>query len=373
MEMQQFCFHYWCQELLQKNKMLTQEQISEIKEHLSKAQNPLFFYDNDQDGLCACLLLQRYIGRGKGVAIRSFPAMTKDYFRKVEELNADYVFILDKPSVEKDFFNEVAKINLPVVWIDHHELQKKEMNEIPDFVNYYNPLYNKNPSNEPITALCYQITQKEDDLWIAVAGSISDKFYPNFYEDFKKQYPELAINSKEPFGILYKSNIGKVARIMGFALKDKTSNIVKMFKFLIKSKNPYDVLNENSENYFMHKRFEHIEKKYQKFLEKARESKDDYKNIIFFQYGGDTSISSDLANELSYEFPDKAIIVAYISGIKANISARGKGIREPILKVINEIDNATGGGHEDAVGAQVKIEDLEMFKKKVLKIIDTSD
>ena len=46
--------------------MLTTKQISEIKEHLNNAQNPLFFFDNDPDGLCSFILLQRYIKRGKG-------------------------------------------------------------------------------------------------------------------------------------------------------------------------------------------------------------------------------------------------------------------------------------------------------------------
>ena len=49
--------------------MLSEKQVKEIREHLEKAQNPLFFFDNDQDGLCSFLLLQRYIGRGKGIAI----------------------------------------------------------------------------------------------------------------------------------------------------------------------------------------------------------------------------------------------------------------------------------------------------------------
>mgnify|MGYP001604119763 FL=1 len=100
--------------------MLTDKQVKEIREHLEKAQNPVFFFDNDPDGLCSFLLLQRFIGRGKGVPIRSFPEMTKEYFRKVTELNADYIFILDKPNISKDFFKEVEQVNIPVVWIDHH-------------------------------------------------------------------------------------------------------------------------------------------------------------------------------------------------------------------------------------------------------------
>ena len=128
--------------------MLTKKQIKEIKEHLEKAQNPIFFFDNDPDGLCAFLLLQRFIERGKGVAVRSYPEMDARYFKKIEELNADYIFILDKPVVSQDFFEEARKVNIPIVWIDHHEVQGK----VPGFVNYYNVMLNKPKTNEPVTA-----------------------------------------------------------------------------------------------------------------------------------------------------------------------------------------------------------------------------
>ena len=210
--------------------MLTQKQIMEIKEHLTKAQNPLFFFDNDTDGLCSFLLLQRYIGRGKGVPIKSFPELTADYFRKVDELKADYIFILDKPVISKEFFKKIEQVNIPVVWIDHHFIDKRD---IPKFVDYYNPLFNKSKTNEPVTILCYQISQREEDLWLGVTGSISDKFVPDFYSKFKKDYPDLATKKTgNAFDIFYKSQIGKIARIFGFALKDKTTNVINMLKFL---------------------------------------------------------------------------------------------------------------------------------------------
>jgi len=77
------------------------------------------------------------------------------------------------------------------------------------------------------------------------------------------------------------------------------------------------------------------------------------------------SISSDLSNEISFLFPDKIIVIAYVSGYKANISGRGKNIRKIILEIIGGLEGATGGGHQDAVGAQVQIEDLEFFKKEL--------
>ena len=39
--------------------MLNKKQIKEIREHLEKAQNPVFFYDSDADGLASFLLLAR--------------------------------------------------------------------------------------------------------------------------------------------------------------------------------------------------------------------------------------------------------------------------------------------------------------------------
>lgn len=347
--------------------MLTKEQIQEITEHLEKAQNPLFFYDNDQDGLCSFLLLQKFMGRGKGVPVKSFPGLTAEYFRRISELKSDYVFILDKPVVDSSFWEKIQQINIPVVWIDHHEIDK---DAIPDFVNYYNPLFNKPSGNEPVTYLCHQINSRKEDLWLAVIGSISDRFLPDFYNEFKEQFPELCINSKNPFEIFYRAEIGKIARIFGFSLKDRITNVINMQKLLMSAKSPYDVLNESSKNKTMHERFNQINKKYLKFLEKARENKEKYKKLLYFQYGGDMSISADISNQLSFDFPDRIIVVVYVSGTKANISARGKGVRNILLKTIEGIEGATGGGHEEAVGAQVRIDYLEKFQERLVNFTE---
>lgn len=347
--------------------MLSDKQILEIREHLEKAQNPVFFFDNDQDGLCSFLLLKRFLEKGKGVPIRSFPSLDKDYFRKVSEFNSDYVFILDKPVVSEQFFEEVEKLNLPIVWIDHHEIPELK---IPEFVNYYNPLFSGDKSNEPITNICYRITKRKEDLWLAVAGCVADKFIPDFYNDFKKTFPDLCVKEKveDAFKILYDSQIGKISRMFGFGLKDRTTNVIHTLKFLIKAKSPYDVIEESKENKVLHDRFNYLFPKYEKLLKKAVSLVSESK-LLFFQYGGDLSISSDLANELIYLFPKKIIVVAYVSGAKINLSVRGKNIREKVLKSLEGLNNAHGGGHEDAVGANVRVEDLELFRKNLTGLI----
>ena len=344
--------------------MLTKKQITEIREHLEKAQNPVFFFDNDADGLCSFLLLQRFIGRGKGVAMKS--ADSGNYFKKVQELNADYIFILDKPVVSEKFFEEVRQINIPVVWIDHHDMG----NEIPEFVNYYNPLLNKGKTNEPVTELCYGVAEKKEDLWIAVVGCISDMRIPKFYSEFKEKYPDLVINSDNPLEIYFKSQAGKIAKIFNCALKDRTTNVVHMLKFLMKVKNPYEVLEESNSNQAMHKRFNEINERNQKLLDKVDSNQG---KVLFFQYGGEMSISAELADGIRYKFPGKIVVVIYVAGEKVNISVRGENVREMVLEVIKDLEGATGGGHENAVGVRVKVKDIEKFKKRFSELVEKRD
>ncbi len=135
----------------------------------------------------------------------------------------------------------------------------------------------------------------------------------------------------------------------------------------MKIKSPSDILDESQARSIL-QRFNQINTKYTKLIEKAKKfSKGD---ILFFQYGGELSLSADISNELSYLYPNKVIVVAYVKGTKANISLRWKkNVRELTLKAIEGIEGATGGGHEHATGAQVSIEDLPKFKEKIESLI----
>jgi len=345
--------------------MLNKKQILEIREHLEKAQNPVFFFDNDNDGLMSFLLLRRFIGRGRGVAIKSFPELDASYYKRVSELNPDYVFILDKPVVSNEFLEKVKKDNIPIVWIDHHQVEKPNCNEI----FYYNGFFSDG-KNEPVSYICYNVTKKKEDIWLAIIGCVSDCYMPEFYKEFEKKYPELAKkNPKSAFDVFYNSEIGKISRILDFSLKDSTTNVVNMLRFMMRVKTPYDILEENSKTKQILKKFDELNSKYQVLIEKARtQLKGD---LLYFQYSGQLSLSSNLSNQLVFENPDKVIVVVYLKGDVANISLRGEemNIRELTLKSIEGIDGATGGGHEHATGAKMSTDDLPEFKRRIKKLV----
>ena len=85
--------------------MLTQEQMQRFREHLETTINPVFFFDNDVDGLSAFLILRKYCGKGRGVAIKSYPSLGQQYIRKLDEFHPDKIFVLDKNSISKEFIN----------------------------------------------------------------------------------------------------------------------------------------------------------------------------------------------------------------------------------------------------------------------------
>ena len=79
-------------------------------------------------------------------------------------------------------------------------------------------------------------------------------------------------------------------------------------------------------------------------------------------------MTSELANNLSYHFPEKIIIVAYVKGESVNLSIRGKNIKNKILELLNKIETATGGGHDNAIGAKMSLKDLDKFVEDLKNI-----
>lgn len=347
--------------------MLTKKQLSEIREHLEKAQNPIFLFDNDVDGLSSYVLLRRFTGKGKGVAVKSHPGIDVGYAKRVQELNGDYIFVLDRHSLGEAFVSEVKGLNLPIVWIDHHDVPIE--NHSYENLFYYNPIHGAKKSNESTTYLCYSATNRDEDFWIALIGCIADHYLPDSYEKFSEQYPELwAKKIESPFQALYTTGIGRIARALSFGLKDSTSHVVQLQNLFISCKGPHELEKELEGKSAFALKYREVLEKYQTLLGQAKSSYSGG-NLVFFNYSGNMSISSDLSNELSYLFPDKYVCVCYTMGPYTNVSFRGNGVSKILEKVLKNFEDARGGGHANAVGARIKSEDVEKFKEKIVELL----
>lgn len=341
--------------------MVPKEELTRLKKLLEESQNPLFFYDNDVDGLCAYLIFRRALGRGKGVAIKSYPDLKEQYIRKIEELNPDAIIVLDKAEISEEFILRVDEKNLPIIWVDHHE--SKTSKELIKKINCFNSL----PSAEPTTFIAQSIFNRKEDEWIAMIGCIGDVYKPHFAKEFENKYPELYNSELSAFDALHSTEIGNMVRMLNFGLMDTITNVVNLTKFLVNSNGPYDILEENNTTKQFHKRYSELNKFYKKQSEKA-ENIDQNSPIIFFTYSGDTSMSSEIANRIYFNNKKKTVIVAYLKPDKINVSIRGEDALKITKELIKDLPGSTGGGHKEATGAMIPISEFDTFKERIQKL-----
>lgn len=342
--------------------MIPKLEIEEIKKYLLKSENPLFFYDDDPDGLCSYLLLKKFIGRGKGIVVKRAKELGIGFLNKIKELSPDYVFILDIPTIDQEF---IDKIPVPVIVIDHHPIQKLKG------VHYYNPLKKDKKDNRPVTYWCYKITG--DDLWLAMLGCVADWQIPDFKNKFIKQYPDLFSKKiKDPSDAFKSKGIGDLVKIFTFLLKGPVSDVRKNVSILSQVSSPYEILNQTStKGKFLYKKAKYNAKSFDELYDTAIKTKPQGNLFLFTYPSGKVSYTAYLSNLLINMHPDKLIIIARDHADEMKMSLRSKHIKVyPILQKILKKVGAYGGGHEYACGAGVKKENFKKFIDAIKKEVN---
>lgn len=337
---------------------LSKIEIQQLRDHLDSCKKPLFFFDDDQDGLCSFLQLYRYKKEGKGIIVKTTPKLGTVFVKKVQEFQPDKIFILDLAVVEQDFLDEMK---VPVIWIDHHGPFERSN------VKYFNPRISNREDNHPTSYMCHQIAMR--DLWIAAVGCIADWFMPPFIREFQQKFPDLIDKPyKTPGDILYNSKLGHLIRIFSFVLKGRTDDVMKSIKVLTRIESPYEILNqETAQGRLIHKRYEQANKIYEPLIKDVLmtvEKTDD--KFVFFTYKDDkTSFTSDLSNEAIYRHPDRIILIAREKNDEMKCSLRsGKIILPPLIEKSLAGLDGYGGGHELACGLNIKSHHFEEFVKR---------
>jgi len=341
--------------------MLTASQITLLREALQNAKNPLFLYDADADGLCSFLLLYRIHKEGKGIRISATSTVDHSLIQKVQEISPDAIFVLDIPMMEQQF---VDALKLPIYWIDHHQPQ-----EIRN-VHYFNPRIRDPDAYVPTTRMAYQVSQDPADLWIAAAGCLADWHMPDFIDQFMERYPELLPVKSDLAAALYKHPVGKLVKLFFFLQKGPSSEVRKSIKVLTRIRSPQEIFQDQSApGKFLHKRFENINIKYEEVLSLAKKTVTKSKLVLFTYSSAQWSFTVNIANELSATYPKKVIIIAREKSGSMKCSLRAQfPIAGALEKALVGIEGY-GGGHPNACGAVIKVEDwarfLERFKEEL--------
>lgn len=329
--------------------MLRQEQLEEIKRHLEQAKNPLFFYDDDHDGLASYLLLQRAYPRGHGVCVKAALHDERVYIKKIQLYKPDKVFFLDRATLTQELLNDIS---VPAVWIDHHQPVQRER------VFYYNPMVPDLKDNRPTSHWCYQVVRRDE--WIAAVGIVGDWHIPEF-SSFA--YEELFDGRNKQPELLYESRIGTLVRVFNFILKGKNSETKKCVRLLLKIENPYEILRqETPRGAYIYQRYESVNKEYQKLLQRALRAHGDDELFMFVYPSTRMSFTGELSNELLYRLDKKLIVIAREKGSSVRVSLRSSHVKVlPLLKNALEGLDGYGGGHDYACGANLQRDDFPRF------------
>lgn len=336
---------------------IPKEQLDEFRQRLDGAARPLFFFDDDCDGVTSFVQLYRYKGEGKGIAVKSSPIVGEMYARKVDEYSPDLIVILDKPMVADEFFE---KVTTPILWLDHHGPQdvSKWKN-----VTYYNPRLQDDADNLPTSYWCHKIVHKS--LWLATVGAVADWHMPDYINDFAEKYADLLppdYAKVEDLLFSPASQLGKLIKIINFTFKGTVQEMMKSVLVLTRVTSPYEILNQTTpRGKFLYKKYLKLAKMYDGLLTKSKKKVN--KKTVHFVYADDTSFTSELSNELLYLYPELLIIVGrkHEDDIKYSLRSAQKYDVATILEKALVGVEGYGGGHKYACGASVKEKDAEAF------------
>ncbi|MDD9952725.1 MAG: DHHA1 domain-containing protein [Candidatus Woesearchaeota archaeon] len=347
--------------------MIPQDVLDKAKQILQKASRPLFYFDDDCDGVTSFTQLYQFCGDGSGVPVKQSPVLKADLFRKIDEYSPDVVVILDKPGVEEEF---LQKLQTPTIWIDHHEPQEIKNKH----VLYINPRTYDDADNRPTAYWCHMITKQ--NLWVATLGSIADWHIPDFIDEFKKEYGDLLPETYEKVEDLYLDTpIGQLIKILQFNLKGSLSEMRKSILTFTRVEHPDEILKQASpRGKFLWKKYRKLADGYEQHMKIANEIAKEKGPILLYEYGETgTTYTAELSNELLIRYPEKIILVSRKHDGKRKNSIRSKETELPskITKAMEGLDGY-GGGHTNACGCVVTEEHWQKFYERFEQLIETA-
>jgi single-stranded DNA-specific DHH superfamily exonuclease len=333
------------------------EELHKFKERVLAAKRPLFFYDDDCDGLCSFLTCVHSRGDGVGVRMQNSATVTPEFLRKVDENLPDLIVVLDKPYIDQQFIDGTS---IPILWLDHHAVQHPK----GDNITYLNPRQYNDLDNRCTTYWVYKALGNPKYLWLAAVGSVADWQLNEYVTDFQRQKPELLTTMESPSHALFSEPFGTLCKMIYFNLKGDAGEVRTAIKILTRIETPEELLAHTSPRAkLLHKRFEVVNKQYERLLRaaKAHISEDPILYHIFPHM--EISLISELSNQLLHEYPDKIIFVGREHNGETKFSIRGSqaDIASAVKAAMATGIRGNSGGHTHACGGNIPSEDFHRF------------
>ena len=332
--------------------MNEQETIIEIRNLLEKAQNPLFIIDDDPDGVCAYLVLKKYINKGNFLLVKSAPVISEEFLSYAAKHNPDLIIILDIANVSEEFLHGN---NVPIVWIDHHEPRKTN-------ATYYNPRNYDDSVYVPTSECAYNIVQNYQ--WLAGIGIMEDWKIPPFMDNLLKDYPDLVHPTDSPGYLRFETPYGKIGMMVRAALKGSVNDSNDIIKLLEQVESPYDFEKYPEKYKPILKKYYTMKEELDCLLTYAEEGGEHNEHFIIFTYHhtGQYALTGLIAEILNYRHPGKLVLVAREKDGVYRLAARAsKGDINSALQSAFKGTSGRGGGHYLSCGGSIDEKEFDTF------------
>lgn len=348
---------------------IPEERLQAARAMLESAARPLFFHDDDPDGMCSFVLAYRIVGEGYCVPVKNSPVVTEEYLRKISEYAPDLIVILDKPRVAEEFLQATTT---PILWVDHHEPQDTLVGRYPT-VTYLNPRTEDDEDNRPTSYWLSRIASTHS--WIAAVGCVGDWYLPEFIEEVGRSYPALLPDHWERVEDLYlSSGIGTLIRVLQFNLKGKISEVRKSVMTLARIDDPAEILEQaSSRGRYLWRRYQKHAGGYNAMLQQAKECAESATGpLLEFIYENDEqSYTAELSNELLIRYPERVTLVGrkHKGAYKCSLRSVDIDIPKRLQSALEGLDGH-GGGHTHACGCVVNEKDWETFLERLKRLFN---
>jgi len=361
------------------------EKIHESVSKLKESDKIFILHHDDADGCSSAamfsIIIQNLIDKPPDELIATKP---RDYrLKELKQGSPNYVFVLDVPLSPENLSMFDGFV------LDHHVIENQKSSQNMLYINpreFIKEDEKVPPTSYMVYKLLKQMFPEEKVSWIAGIGITEDhrvEICKEVFEDVKKEYPTLFRGGINQFE-LERSVFGEMWDMVRSGKMTRESEGAKTAVLaLMECKDrPDKFLNGLTQHSGVLKRFYdkvmyYIEDSIRDAEQNAKFHSE--KKVMFYEtkrmrMSGSTSFISD---KLRQQFPERIICVIHkhsLDGrVKVSVRLEQSKIDVDLIEVLNKIkekiSSLKGGGHKSAVGAEMRIDDLEKFKEEFLASI----
>lgn len=328
--------------------------------------NVVIIFNNDGDGICSCVLINKYLKDNKPYIISQPMPTEKNLIRKVQTTVPGKIIILDIAIDQQQSVLKNMAGMADILIIDHHQIFR-DMNS--DSVVHYNPRFEKSDIYKSASYCTYKICSALQDisefLWIATVGAVSD-----YNLDFSQDIVKEAIKKYSlKTSVLYETHFGRLADMISAAKATKALTCEEMVWMFGAMNGPEDFSVKGSDK--LVESFKTIENEMMSIMADAEQRAEKKGKILFYNIKSRYNLASPVSTKLSEKHLDKLVLVYEKAGNKIKLSGRNQAKKFDVGRIFQTAARglkASGGGHDAAGGATLEAKDWEKFKERLEEI-----